>query len=198
MKVNIYLPHSFKVNYKADVIVGVDYGAFILAQKGIRMDVAIGDFDSTSNSEFELVEKFSDKVIKLKVEKNETDSEAAIMYLQALGYKDITIVGDIGNRLDHFLINYRLIEKYNVTYLLNDSKIFSLEKGVHKVKNEYQFLSLFTNDRCSLNLSGTKYKLKNATINYFDTYTSANEIIDDNATIEIISGKVTVVLSSDK
>lgn len=198
MKVNVYLPYSFETTYKADIIVGVDYGAFMLAQKGVKMDVAIGDFDSTSEREFELVKKYSDTIIKLKAEKDETDSEAAIMYLQDCGYKDITIIGDVGSRLDHFLINYRLTEKYNVTYVLNNSKIFCLKKGIHRIKKEYEFLSLFTNNQCVINLSGTKYELLDVNISYFDTYTSANEIIEDYATIEIISGSVTVVLSNDK
>lgn len=132
MKVHVYLPHSFDVDYKADIIVGVDFGAYLLAKKGIMMDYAIGDFDSVDQSEFQLINEWSKEVIRLNIEKDETDSEAAILFLQRAGYRNITLIGDIGHRSDHFLINYRLVEKYDITYILKDSKIFALEKGIHK------------------------------------------------------------------
>ncbi|NLC54432.1 MAG: thiamine diphosphokinase [Erysipelothrix sp.] len=198
MKVNIYLPHTFNPSYDCDFIVGVDCGAFMLAKKDIQMDVAIGDFDSINEKELALVKKMSKKQVKLSIIKNETDSEAAILYVLSLGYKDITLIGDVGLRLDHLLVNYRLTEKYNVTYLLENSKIFNFKKGHHRIKKEFQFLSLFTNDEAIVTLSGTKYELDNQKIAYYDTYTSANEIIDDFAQIEVVSGNVTVVLSSDQ
>ena len=198
MSVNIYLPHSFETSYTAEVIVGVDYGAYLLAKKGVKMDFAIGDFDSVSESEFKLIKKYSKKIIKLNIEKNETDSEAAIIYLQGLGYSDLTLIGDVGSRLDHVIVNYRLTEKYDVTYILEKSKILNLKKGIHTLKSDYQFLSLFTNNSCELNLSGTKYTLSNTRINYYDTFTSANEIIGDFAQVEVLSGNVTIVLSDDK
>lgn len=198
MKVNVYLPHTFKVNFDADLIVGVDYGAYQLAKQSIMMDVAIGDFDSTNKDQDDLIKKWSKKLIKLNVEKDETDSEAAIMYLQDLGYSDITLFGDAGNRLDHFLINYRLVEKYSVKYILDKGVIFSLKKGIHQIKNEYQVLSLFTSRGCRLSLSGTKYLLADQRLKYFDLYTSSNYIISDFAKLEVFSGQVTVVLSNDK
>lgn len=198
MKVNVFLPFSFTYLEKSDLTVGVDYGAYLLAKKSIMIDVAIGDFDSTSKEEFVLVKKYSKKIIKLKVEKNETDSEAAVLYLLKQGYTNITLIGDVGSRLDHFLINYRLVEKYDVKYILENSKIFNLKEGYHKIKNEYQFLSLFTSDACTLSLNGSKYSLDKASIEYLDLYTSANKIVDDYAIIEVFNGNVTVVLSNDK
>lgn len=198
MKVKVFLPHSFKVDYNADFTVGVDYGAFILAKKEIEMDVAIGDFDSTSIEEKELIKKWSKKVINLKVEKDETDSEAAIMYLQDLGFSDITLIGDVGNRLDHFLINFKLCEKYDVAYILEEAKVFNLKKGQHKIKNTHQVFSLFVSDFCRLSVSGVKYRIDNLKVNYFDTFLSSNQIIEDFAFVNIFEGSVTVVLSNDK
>lgn len=198
MRVNVFLPHSFKREEKADFIVGVDYGAYQLARAGIEMDLAIGDFDSTNDNQYKLVSKFAKKIIKLEVEKNETDSEAAIMYLQDQGFSDISLIGDIGSRLDHFLINFRLVEKYNITYILESGKIFLLNKGLHQIKNEYKVFSLFTSKKCRLSLWGTKYLINNEVINYFDLYTTANKITADYASVEVFDGSVVVVLSNDK
>lgn len=198
MKVNIYLPHTFDVSYDADLIVGVDYGAYILAKKAVTMNFAIGDFDSVTKKELELVKKYTDKFIKLPIKKDQTDSEAAILYMHGLGYYDITLIGDLGERLDHFLVNFRLVEKYQVKYLLENNKIFNLKTGIHQIKNDYQFLSLFTSQACTLSLTGTKYEIEQASINYFDTYASANEIIAKFAIIDVLEGSVNIILSNDK
>ncbi len=198
MRVDIFLPHSFNYNQKADFTVGVDYGAFILAQNQIMMDVAIGDFDSTSDVELEEIKKWSKKIVKLKVEKDDSDSEAAIKYVQALGYKNINLIGDIGSRLDHFQLNCRLVEKYNITYILESGKIYNLKKGSHKIKNDYQVLSFFTSSKCHLSVSNVKYEINDLHISYFDTFLGSNEITSDYAQVEIFSGSVNVILSNEK
>lgn len=198
MIANIFLPHSFKYSQKASFIVGVDYGAYLLAKSQVMMDVAIGDFDSTSLEEFKEVKKWSKKVVRLKVEKDESDSEAAIRYVKDLGYKDINLIGDIGSRLDHFLLNCRLVEKYDVTYNLESGKIFNLKKGSHKIKNDYQVLSFFTNSKCHLSVSNVKYEIVDQHISFFDTFLGSNEITKDYAHVEVYSGSVNVVLSSEK
>lgn len=198
MKVNIFLPHSFNYQEKADFIVGVDYGAYLLAKSKIKMDVAIGDFDSTSAKEFKEVLKWSKKIVKLKVEKDDSDSEAAIKYVQDLGYMDINLIGDIGSRLDHFLLNCRLVEKYNITYILESGKIFNLKKGSHKIKNDYQVLSFFTSSKAHFSVTNVKYEIKDLHITYFDTFLGSNKITKDYAKVEVVSGSVNVILSNEE
>lgn len=198
MKVNVFLPFSHNYQTHADMIVGVDYGAYQLAKSKVFMDVAIGDFDSVSKDELKLIKEFSKTIVSLKAEKDETDSEAALIYLKKLGLTNITLIGDVGSRLDHFLINLKLVEKYKVTYVLEHSKIFYLEKGLHQVKKAYKYLSLFTSSNCRLSISGVKYPLENKPIDHLDTFLSSNEIIEDFANIEILEGSLIVVLSNDK
>lgn len=197
MKVNVYLPHTFKVDYDADLIVGVDYGAYLLAKNKLEMDVAIGDFDSVSDCEFNLIKKYAKKLIQLEVDKNETDSEAALMYLKAAGYSQINVYSDLGNRFDHLLLNYRLIEKYDYKFVSEHNEIFMLTKGSYKIKNTHQYLSLFTNGECTFSIKNVAYPLLERSISYFDTYLTSNRIINDFAEIEVISGNLIVVLSND-
>lgn len=197
MKISVFLPHTFNASYSADIVVGVDYGAYQLAKNNISMDIAIGDFDSVNSEEFLLIKKHAKEIIKLNTDKNETDSEAAIMYLKNLGYNDITIYNDLGERFDHLLINYRLVEKYNVTLISKNSKTFLLEKGRHQIKNTHKYLSLFTNNECKLSLANTLYPLDNVLINFYDTYLTSNKIIDEYAILNIDYGSLIVVLSSD-
>lgn len=41
----------------ADVWIGVDRGSLYLIEQGITPDLAVGDFDSVSQQEFELIQK---------------------------------------------------------------------------------------------------------------------------------------------
>lgn len=198
MIAKVIVPHSFPIDTSDGFIVGVDYGAYELANKQVKMDLAIGDFDSVTKSEFELIEKFAAKIIKLSVDKNETDSEAAIMYCKDNGFTDITVYGDIGKRLDHLLVNIKLVEKYNVTYKDAYNKVKSYPVGEHKIKNDYDILSLITREDCLLSLKGCLYELEKVTLNYFDTYMSSNKIIEDYAQLNVYSGVITIIQSLDK
>ena len=48
---------------------------------------------------------------KFPVKKDKTDSELSIEYLIEIGFKDITLVGAIGTRMDHTLANILLLNK---------------------------------------------------------------------------------------
>lgn len=193
----IILPHNFKVEYTCDYLVGVDYGAFQLASKGIMMDLSIGDFDSVDEDEMKLIKRFSKECITLSVDKNETDSEAALMHVSNLGMYDIEMISDLGNRFDHLLNNFRLLNKYKFTLKTKDSEIFMLSKGTTIIHNTHEVLSLFANGEALIDLKGTLYELSNHHFNENDTYLTSNKITADKATINVIKGSVIVVLSND-
>ena len=93
-----------------DRIIGVDKGALACALKAIMMDVAIGDFDSITPAQLELVEKFSKKIVVLPKEKDETDAQAALAYTQTTD--EVILIGGLGYRLDHQYVNIQLMIKH--------------------------------------------------------------------------------------
>lgn len=198
MKAIIALPHTFNYDYSCDLLVGVDYGAYLLAKAGIKMDYAIGDFDSVTEAELCLIEKYSKEVIKLDVNKNETDSEAALMFVATLGEKYSTkMLSDLGNRFDHLLNNFRLLNKYDFKLITEFSEVFKLDVGLHKIKNTHQYLSLFAIDKASINLANVKYPLTNVSFNEMDTYLTSNEIVGEYAILEVLNGQLICVLSNE-
>src|SRR3712207_5158355 len=82
-------------NIEADYI-GVDKGALFLAQQGIMMERAIGDFDSINEKDIEIIEKKCLKLIKLNPIKDKSDSEEALELAKALRYEEIIILGGLG------------------------------------------------------------------------------------------------------
>ena len=184
----------------AENYIGVDKGALTLARNGKRMLLAIGDFDSVEESDLAYIKEYSDTLIQLNPIKDDTDSEAAVMYAIQNGYQKIHLYGGLGGRLDHAMINLRLVSRFPETVYLYDQNnlIYSLAEGVHSIdKRDYTYISFFTEDEATISLEGFKYPLDKQQLTNKDTYTTSNEILEDKGIITVHAGKVTVIQSKD-
>jgi thiamine pyrophosphokinase len=61
-----------------EIIIGVEKGAYMLAKNRIAMDRAVGDFDSVTQEEKELIAKYAETVALYPEEKDKTDTELAV------------------------------------------------------------------------------------------------------------------------
>ena len=184
----------------ADNYIGVDKGALTLARNGKRMLLAIGDFDSVEESDLAYIKEYSDTLLQLNPIKDDTDSEAAVMYAIEKGYQKIHLYGGLGGRLDHAMINLRLVSRFPETVYLHDQNnfIYSLAEGVHSIdKRDYTYISFFTEDKATISLEGLKYPLDKQQLTNKDTYTTSNEILEDRGIVTVHAGKVTVIQSKD-
>lgn len=184
----------------AENYIGVDKGALTLARNGKRMLLAIGDFDSVEESDLAYIKEYSDTLLQLNPIKDDTDSEAAVMYAIEKGYQKIHLYGGLGGRLDHAMINLRLVSRFPETVYLHDQNnfIYSLAEGVHSIdKREYTYISFFTEDKATISLEGLKYPLDKQQLTNKDTYTTSNEILEDRGIVTVHAGKVTVIQSKD-
>ena len=184
----------------AENYIGVDKGALTLARNGKRMLLAIGDFDSVEESDLAYIKEYSDTLIQLNPIKDDTDSEAAVMYAIQKGYQKIHLYGGLGGRLDHAMINLRLVSRFPETVYLHDQNnfIFSLGEGVHSIdKRDYTYISFFTENEATISLEGLKYPLDKQQLTNKDTYTTSNEILEDRGVVTVHAGQVTVIQSKD-
>ena len=184
----------------AENYIGVDKGALTLARNGKRMLLAIGDFDSVEESDLAYIKEYSDTLLQLNPIKADTDSEAAVMYAIEKGYQKIHLYGGLGGRLDHAMINLRLVSRFPETVYLHDQNnfIYSLAEGVHSIdKRDYTYISFFTEDKATISLEGFKYPLDKQQLTNKDTYTTSNEILEDRGIVTVHAGKVTVIQSKD-
>ena len=184
----------------AENYIGVDKGALTLARNGKRMLLAIGDFDSVEESDLAYIKEYSDTLLQLNPIKDDTNSEAAVMYAIEKGYQKIHLYGGLGGRLDHAMINLRLVSRFPETVYLHDQNnfIYSLAEGVHSIdKHEYTYISFFTEDEAIISLEGLKYPLDKQQLTNKDTYTTSNEILEDRGIVTVHAGKVTVIQSKD-
>ena len=184
----------------AENYIGVDKGALTLARNGKRMLLAIGDFDSVEESDLAYIKEYSDTLLQLNPIKDDTDSEAAVMYAIEKGYQKIHLYGGLGGRLDHAMINLHLVSRFPETVYLHDQNnfIYSLAEGVHSIdKRDYTYISFFTEDKATISLEGFKYPLDKQQLTNKDTYTTSNEILEDRGIVTVHAGKVTVIQSKD-
>ena len=67
-------------------LIGADRGALICAQAHRRMVMAIGDFDSVTPPQKELIRQYADQMQVLPAMKDETDALSALRWATGQGY----------------------------------------------------------------------------------------------------------------
>src|SRR5699024_10577568 len=83
--------------------------ALYIAQNGLINNQAVGDFDSVTMEEMEMIKRASHEVHTYAAEKNETDLELAVEIALKQPVTKIFFFGVSGARLDHGLINIQLL-----------------------------------------------------------------------------------------
>ena len=64
-----------------DIWIGVDRGSLYLIDREIDPDLAVGDFDSVTQDEFQRIQEKAGAIIQAQPEKDDTDLELAVIAL---------------------------------------------------------------------------------------------------------------------
>jgi thiamine pyrophosphokinase len=166
-----------------DLYIGCDYGAFVCAQANIKMKYAIGDFDSVTVDQLNVIKVFSNEVITLLKDKDVSDTEYALSMTNP--EDEVVILGGLGSRLDHEWSNILSLLRYPHARLINDQNIVFVIDKLVRIAKQKQYLSLFPMSDTLVSLQGVKFPLKNKSLKAFDTLCLSNEIIDNEAIIEV-------------
>lgn len=176
---------------KADLIIGADSGALMLAQKGLRFDIAIGDFDSVTTEEYNLLTTYADTVDTYKSTKDYTDTYLAIKECLKRKMDEIVVFGGIGSRLDHTYANMNLLRLGNITFINNTTKMYVLHPGKYHVENKHKYISFFAlEDVKGLSLKSFKYEVHDIKLNSHDPLCISNEL---EGTISFTEGLIVVI-----
>lgn len=186
-----------------DLIIAADSGADVLLKEGIPFDLALGDFDSLRPELLKDMKK-DREVITYKVNKDFTDTEAALQEAVTRGAKEVVILGGTGTRLDHLLANVGLLLqglKMGIKVsLLDDHNEAFLTDGPCSIEPRtgwyVSFLPLEGNVS-NFTLTGVKYPLKAHELTLGSTLTVSNEFTDEIARIDFKEGVVLVLISRD-
>lgn len=157
---------------------------------GVVPDVIIGDMDSVKNRLPAGV-----KQIKLKCEKDDTDTQACIDYLADIGCEEIVLFGALGGRTDHEMANimlciYALKKGIKLIIKSAETEVFAVVGNAVIKGNRGDWLSLIPvlGDAEGVSLSGLKYTLENAKMEAGKTMGISNEFESDEATVSVEKG----------
>lgn len=189
------------------VFVGVDRGALALLQAGISPDLAIGDFDSITDEERETVKTKAKKFVGFASEKDDTDTELALMEtINEFSPTEMTVFNWEGGRMDHLMSILYLVlqprfydyipkirlknQKNSISYYLPGS--YTIKKEPDKHYLSYIGMTPIQ----SLSLKNVKYPLDQEDFNYPMALVS-NEFEEKEARFSFEEGILAVIQSTD-
>ena len=147
------------------------------------------------------------EILRLKPEKDDSDTQSAMNYAIRTGAKKIVIFGVTGNRVDHLMANFGLlvlaqnqgaevilVDQYNYMKLISDGTVLKKSEQFGK------YVSFFPlgGDVTGLTLEGFKYSLDHYRLTTADSgLTVSNEIVSEKAKVTYQSGTLLMIMSRD-
>ncbi|MCK5388524.1 MAG: thiamine diphosphokinase [Candidatus Izimaplasma sp.] len=173
------LTYDFNKLYSRDeeeYIVGVDHGALLLLQNNMKIDLAIGDFDSVTEEEYKNIEEVAVVTKKFHTRKDYTDLYLAIEDVLEIDYERIVIYGAMGGRFDHSYANFSLLRLGSISIQTEEALMYALKPGTHLIKNKYKYISFFAlEDIIDLTIKDFLYEKRNFKLLVDDPLCISNE-----------------------
>ena len=188
------------IDFSDSFIICAD-GGFEHAKKlGLEADVWMGDGDSLKN-----IKPVAKKIVTFPSKKDNTDTDLAIMYALESGFKDITILGGLGGRIDHEYSHFCLLKKVlenGATATLIDEKntITMKNESFELYPNGRKYVSFFPfgGDIKNFSIKGLLYEAEGLTLENGKVQASSNEFLNEKkARISFDSGFLLVISSDD-
>lgn len=192
---------------KVDIWIGADRGALTLMNRQIRLDYAVGDFDSINDKQKNFIRNHASNMETYPSEKAETDLEIALMKAMELNTGRVYLFGVTGGRLDHELSNiqllYPIVKKGIRGIIVNENNYLELTMpGVHQITqdNHYPYISFipFSRHVGGLTLKGFYYSLVDQDIFWGSTLCISNKLIKKNGTFSFKEGILLLIKSRDE
>jgi thiamine pyrophosphokinase len=185
-----------------DIVIAADAGYKNALLLGEKPSVLVGDFDSLGEDDI----PSGVELIRLKPEKDVTDTQVAAHAAIERGAESITFIGGLSGRLDHTLANLSLLEELcakNVYAVMNDgaNRVRFIRNSSSIIgRSHYKYISVIAADEKvrGVDIEGCKYNLKNAVITRRDQYGVSNEIDGNCAFIAVKKGGIFIIESRDK
>lgn len=180
---------------EGDCVIAVDGGFHALEERGIPVDMAIGDFDSLG-----YVPRHPN-VVLLNAEKDDTDMLAAVKEGIQRGYGEFHMYCGTGGRIEHTIANVQLLAwlaQKGMRGLLfgKDCVITAVTDGALVLSKRLAgYVSVFSYTERSegVELKGLKYELDNAVLTNTYPLGVSNEFRGVESRISVKNGTLLVV-----
>lgn len=204
-----FVPLEIPIN-EGDYVIACDAGFKYAQQLGILPDLIVGDFDSASEAEpdvlrgiNEIKEHDPDRVVQLEVRKDDTDTIKAVKIALSKGYRKFYMYGTLGGkRFDHTIANIQtlLYIKHNGGrgYIFDADRMIMIAENeaikFHKGNTGYISVFSLSERALGVTLRGLMYNLENGELkNDFPLGVSNEFIIDEEAEISVKDGTLLII-----
>ncbi len=180
-----------------DLIIAADAGYHHIEKLGLHPDVILGDFDTIGDI------PNHNNIIRFPAEKDNTDTELAIMEGIKYGFGKFIICGALGgSRLEHTIANIYLAASYcekgyDITLTDGNYNIFPLHngtKGFDEMHSGYISVFPILGAANGVSESGLKYHLENATLDSANpTLCVSNEFMGTPSSISVSNGTIIII-----
>lgn len=197
---------NFISDYKSDIFCA-DGGANLCKDLDLIPKEIWGDLDSISDENLSYFKNNNVIIKKFPKEKDFTDSELILNYLEEKNYKNIFCIGALGGSIDHELTNINLLFKYkNLTFLSEEENLFKInenidgKKGIIFKESKDKKISfiIFSEKIENLTLSGFKYNVENKNFERGYSTLISNVIKENPAKVTFDSGELLCSIKNEK
>lgn len=171
-----------------DVVIAVDQALLYCVRQGIKVDLAVGDFDSLENKTLLLNVTHE----TLPVEKDETDTFYALKKAYEISNHVTLVGGACGSRIEHVYVHLMLCHHFKSLKIRTE---FSL---IHRIENNHTinskgFINIFPYPEAVISLTGFKYPLEHYHMKPFDTLGISNVLLQSSGEIIMHSGSILLI-----
>lgn len=187
------------------LVVAADSGIDRAHDANLRVDIAVGDFDSVTPAGLERAESDGARIERHPAEKDATDLELALEVAVKENATDIVVVGMGGGpRLDHFIANVLVLASprwavCNVSARTNDARVWVVQGGREPTElrgNRGDLVTLLPMgaDAHGVETSGLHYSLDVESLRIGSTRGVSNVIQTSPATVRLTEGTLLAIL----
>lgn len=192
------------ISQNVDFIISADGGTNYILKSGLFPDLVVGDLDSIDKDVLKKIKEKNIQILKYSSHKDYTDTELALKYLIDKGFKEIDLMGVIGSRVDHTLVNIYLLDKLLKAgikgRIINEKNtIYILDSELMLENGEGIFVSVIpiTSNGAIVTLRGFEYETDRVNFNFASTLGISNRIVCRRGYIKVEDGICLVIKSKD-
>ncbi len=185
-----------------DIIIAADGGARHCLALGLVPRLVIGDFDSLSKDELQVLKQAGATLQKFPYQKDETDLELALHKALVFSPNEIIILGGLGARWDMTLANILLtahpdFEDQPITFRDGTQKILLLRPGQEnqisgKIGDTISLIPV-RGDAIRVTTKGLEYPLENETLLFGSPRGVSNVLKNPEISIQFEEGLLLII-----
>jgi thiamine pyrophosphokinase len=187
------------------MVICADGGIRHAKAMGLTPTVLLGDFDSAGEAAVAEAAAAGIPIMRMPVEKDQTDTHLAMAEAVRLGADEIVLVGGTGDRLDHTFSNLLLlpgvpsgvgvtvVDAKNVIRLLRPGGRLTLQGA----PGEYLSLLPLTPEARGVVAEGVKWPLDGATLRWGESLGVSNQMAEAEAFVAVREGYLLVIQAWD-